>query len=66
MVPPITETVVIVTVIAFTVMLTVVAYLIVLARLGKPLSINFSGYGVDLRVGHSVLIATSPTEKEAT
>lgn len=53
---PLTETVLVVAIVAASFLVTVVTYLIVLARLGKPLTVDFNGYGVSLRVGAKDLV----------
>lgn len=52
---PITETVVVIAIVATAFVITVVCYLLVLARMGKPLRLSFSGYGVKLSVGPTTL-----------
>lgn len=52
MLSPVTETVMVTAIVAAALVVTIVSYLVVLMRMGKPLNINFTGYGVDLRVGH--------------
>lgn len=52
---PVTETVLIAAIVAFSVVVVGVAYLVYLARLGKPIELTFSGYGVNLSVGQTTI-----------
>lgn len=49
----VTETVLIAAILSVTLVVIGVSYLVYLARLGKPLSMRFSGYGIDLKIGQS-------------
>lgn len=66
MVTPVTETVAVVAVVAFAITVTVMTYLLVLARLGKPLALEFRGYGIDLKVGARTLSRSRNDNKEST
>lgn len=55
MTSPVTETVLIAAIVAFSVVVGV-AYLVYLARLGKPIELKFSGYGVNLSVGQTTIV----------
>lgn len=65
MTSPITELVIITAIAATALVVTVVAYLVVLARLGRPLTIDFSGYGVSLKVGPKVVMRDHDVEGDA-
>lgn len=62
---PITDTVLVVALVTLGIVIVVVAYLIYLARLGRPIDLKFSGYGVNLSIGQTTVVKSSPREKEA-
>lgn len=63
MTSPVTEAVLIAAIVSFSVVLVGAMYLIYLARLGKPIDLRFSGYGINLTIGQTV-VATN-TRKPA-
>lgn len=61
---PITEVVIIIAIIAISIVTTAVMYLLVLARMGTPLNVQFRGYGIDLEVGQRIICKSSAGDEE--
>lgn len=55
----------IIAIVASSLVVTTVMYFLVLLRLGKPLQIEFKGYGLDLKVGRLTVCESSPAASEA-
>lgn len=59
MASPVTETVLIVAIAAFSVVFVGAMYLVYLARLGKSIDLRFSGYGISLAIGQTVVVTNA-------